>query len=391
MSDWPLRKISEIAQHSLGKMLDKAKNKGEPLPYLRNFNVRWFEFDLSDILEMRFLPEEKEKYTVQRGDLVICEGGYPGRAAIWKSEERVYFQKALHRVRFYEPERAQWCLYYLHAKDLDGSLKEHFNGAGIQHFTGAALARFEIPVPPLPEQERIVAILDEAFEGISTATAHAERNLHNARELFQSVLQSTFEQKGEDWVETTVGEVAEHSLEKMLDKRKNKGELQPYLRNKSVRWFDFDLDDVSEMKFEDGEVERYSAKRGDVLICEGGYPGRAAIWESDDPIFFQKAIHRVRFYEPAFNRWLVYLLYHRDSTGELKDHFTGAGIQHFTGKALAAFPIPVGPVSQVQILVKKLDALSAETRRLEAIYQRKLDALAELKQSLLQRAFAGEL
>lgn len=236
-----------------------------------------------------------------------------------------------------------------------------------------------------------MAILDEAFAGIASATAHAERNLHNARELFQSVLQSTFEQKGEDWVEKRVGEVADHCLGKMLDKRKNKGSLQPYLRNKSVRWFDFDLDDISEMKFEDDERERYTAIRGDVLICEGGYPGRAAIWESDDPIFFQKAVHRVRFHEPAFNKWLVYLLYHRDSTGELKDHFTGAGIQYFTGKALANFPIPYGPTSKVKSLVKKLDALAAETRRLEVVYQRKFDALAELKQSLLQRAFSGDL
>ena len=75
---WPRRRISEIAQHSLGKMLDKAKNKGEPKPYLRNSNVRWFSFDLSDLLEMRFLPEESDRYTAVKGDLLICEGGYPG-------------------------------------------------------------------------------------------------------------------------------------------------------------------------------------------------------------------------------------------------------------------------------------------------------------------------
>src|SRR5437867_10549299 len=80
---WQRRKVSEIARHSLGKMLDKGKNKGEPQRYLRNFNVRWFGFDLSDLLEMRFLPEEAPRYTAVKGDLLICEGGYPGRAAIW--------------------------------------------------------------------------------------------------------------------------------------------------------------------------------------------------------------------------------------------------------------------------------------------------------------------
>ena len=75
---WQTKKVSEIAKHSLGKMLDKAKNKGEPKPYLRNLNVRWFDFDLSDVLEMRFLPEETDKFTAVKGDVLICEGGYPG-------------------------------------------------------------------------------------------------------------------------------------------------------------------------------------------------------------------------------------------------------------------------------------------------------------------------
>ncbi len=199
---WEKKKVSEIANHSLGKMLDKAKNKGEPKPYLRNQNVRWFDFDLSDVLEMRFLPEEEAKYTAVKGDVLICEGGYPGRAAIWQQDEPIFFQKALHRVRFHKPESNKWFLYYLRSKDLDGTLKSHFNGAGIQHFTGEALAQFEVPLPPIPQQQRIVAILDETFDGIATAKANAEKNLQNARALFESHLQKVFTERGEGWVET---------------------------------------------------------------------------------------------------------------------------------------------------------------------------------------------
>jgi len=85
-------------------MLDKTKNKGEPRPYLRNVNVRWFTFNLSDLFEMRFLPEEATKYTAVKGDVLICEGGYPGDAAIWNEDHSIHFQKALHRVRFHELE-----------------------------------------------------------------------------------------------------------------------------------------------------------------------------------------------------------------------------------------------------------------------------------------------
>ncbi len=388
---WEKKRISEIARHSLGKMLDKSKNKGEPKPYLRNLNVRWGEFDLSDVLEMRFLPEEAEKYTAVKGDVLICEGGYPGRAAIWDEDEPIYFQKALHRVRFHEPERNKWFVYYLQFRDLEGTLKKHFNGAGIQHFTGEALAQFEIPVPPLAEQQRIVGVLDEAFAGLATAQATAEKNLQNARALFESHLQSVFSQRGKGWVEKPVKEIAKHSLGKMLDKAKTKGEPQPYLRNLNVRWFTFDLSDVLQMPFLPAEVEKYTAIKGDVLICEGGYPGRAAIWNDDEPIYFQKALHRVRFHEPEHSKWFVYFLYAQDKSGELKKHFNGTGIQHFTGEVLARYEIPLPPLLELRRAVARFDALAAETQRLASLYQQKLAALAALKKSLLHQAFSGEL
>jgi type I restriction enzyme S subunit len=388
---WQTKKISEIAKHSLGKMLDKAKNKGEPKPYLRNLNVRWFDFDLTDMLEMRFLPEESQKYTALKGDVLVCEGGYPGRAAIWEKDEPIYFQKALHRVRFHEPEQSRWFIYYLLSKDLDDTLKNHFNGAGIQHFTGEALAQFEVPLPLLSEQRRIVGILDEAFAGIATAKADAEKNLQNARALFESHLQSVFTQRGKGWVVKKVPEIAKHSLGKMLDKVKNKGEPQPYLRNINVRWFTFDLSDLLEMPFLPAEAEKYTALKGDVLICEGGYPGRAAIWNEDYPIFFQKALHRVRFREPAHSKWFVYYLNNQETCGELKQHFSGTGIQHFTGEALARFEIPLPPLPELRRAVAKFDELSEETQHLESIYQGKLAALDALKKSLLYQAFTGEL
>jgi type I restriction enzyme S subunit len=253
------------------------------------------------------------------------------------------------------------------------------------------LGLIPVPVPPLHEQKRIVAILDEAFEGIGTAVANAEKNLANARELFDSYLNSVFTQKGEGWVEKSVGEMADHSLGKMLDKQKNRGSLKPYLRNLNVRWFEFDLSDMLEMRFEDDEHDRYTAIKGDVLICEGGYPGRAAIWQGDKPIYFQKAIHRVRFREDQHNKWFLYFLYMADANNELRKHFTGTGIQHFTGQSLHEFRVPVPPMPIVRKHVERFDYLFDQIKSLEAIYRQKLADLAELKQAILQKAFAGEL
>ncbi len=249
----------------------------------------------------------------------------------------------------------------------------------------------EIVLPPLPEQQRIVAILDEAFEAIAVARANAEQNRQNARALFESYLQSVFSQRGEGWVLKQVKEIAKHSLGKMLDKAKNKGDFKPYLRNLNVRWFEFNLSDVLQMPFLPEETEKYTAIKGDVLICEGGYPGRAAIWNEDYPIFFQKALHRVRFHESEHNKWFLFYLFSQDRNGELKQHFNGAGIQHFTGAALAKFYVPVPPLPFLRAAVAKFEELQIETQRLEFLYQRKIAALDELKQSILHQAFSGNL
>ena len=249
----------------------------------------------------------------------------------------------------------------------------------------------KVLLPPLPEQKRIVAILDEAFAGIATAVANTEKNLANARELFEGYLNNVFTQKGEGWVEKTIGEIADHSLGKMLDKAKNKGSLKPYLRNINVRWFEFDLNDMLEMRFEDDESQTYTAKKGDVLICEGGYPGRSAIWENDEPVYFQKALHRVRFKNIEYNKWFLYFIYLADAKNDLRKYFTGTGIQHFTGKALHRFRIPIPPTPVIRKSVERFDALFEETHRLQSLYQHKLATLADLKQSLLHKAFSGAL
>jgi len=281
-------------------------------------------------------------------------------------------------------------LYYYLSSIVD-LLNSLGTGATFKELSGGKLKEVTIPLPPLSEQQRIVGLLDEAFEGIATAKANAEKNLQNARALFESHLQSVFTHRGPGWVEKKVSEIAKHSLGKMLDKAKNKGEPQPYLRNINVRWFTFDLSDLLQMPFLPTEAEKYTAIKGDVLICEGGYPGRAAIWDEDYPIYFQKALHRVRFHQPELNKWFVYYLSVQDSSGQLKQHFSGTGIQHFTGEVLARFPIPVPPLPELRQAVAKFDALSAETQRLTRLYQQKLAALDSLKKSLLHQAFSGEL
>ena len=285
----------------------------------------------------------------------------------------------------------RFVFYSLFTENFMSQMKSLQKGASYPAVTDGEVRAQMIPLPPLPEQRRIVGILDKAFEGIATAKANAERNLQNARAVFESHLQSAFTQRGKGWTFRKISEVANHSLGKMLDKAKNKGKPQPYLRNINVRWFAFDLSDLLQMPFLPEESAKYTAVKGDVMICEGGYPGRAAIWAQDYPIYFQKALHRVRFHEPMHNKWFVYYLYAQDRSGELKRHFSGTGIQHFTGEALARFELPLPPIPELRRAVSKFEELSTETQRLATIYQRKLATLEELKKSLLHQAFTGNL
>lgn len=170
--------------------------------------------------------------------------------------------------------------YFLRGIDFE----KHRSGSTIPHVYFKDYKREAFPLIPLPEQQRIVEILDKAFVAIDKAKQNAEQNLRNAKELFKNQLSEAFENS--DWKNRALGKIANHSLGKMLDKNKNKGTLKKYLRNQSVRWFEFDLHDLTEMPFLEDEKEKYTAIKGDVLICEGGYPGRAAIWQENYPAYF---------------------------------------------------------------------------------------------------------
>jgi len=397
---WQYKKVSEIAKHSLGKMLDKAKNKGELKPYLRNLNIRWFDFDLSDVLEMRFLPEEAAKYRAVKGDVLICEGGYPGRAAIWEQDEPVYFQKALHRVRFSEPERSKWFLYYLLAKNLDGTLKSHFNGAGIQHFTGEALAQFEVPLPPLPEQQRIIGILDEAFEGIATAKADAEKNLQNARALFESYLQSVLTPHGPGWVEKPLSELCDikHGFAFKSEFFSSEGDcvlLTPgnFYESGGYR------DRGDKQKYYTGDIPRdYVLCKGDLLVAmteqAAGLLGSPILIPESDKFLHNQRLGLVTKKPgvPWTNEFFFHVFNTQAVREEIRDSASGVKVRHTSptklGEVVVLFPTSL---SEQRAIVSMLKDLREETQRLASIYQQKLAALEALKKSLLHQAFTGAL
>ena len=266
-------------------------------------------------------------------------------------------------------------------------------GATVQGVKLPFVKSLPIPVPPLPEQRRIVGLLDEAFAAIATAKANAEKNLQNAREIFESHLNEVFAKKGEGWVERTLEDVAMtfgrgKSKHRPRNEPKLYGGKYPFIQTGDIRNANHFITEHSQTYSEAGLAQSKLWPKGTICITIAANIAETAIL-GFDACFPDSVIGVVANPREAEVGFIEYLLQ------SFKAHIQALG----KGSAQAninmstfeneRFPFP--PVAEQRQIVEKLDALSAETRRLAAIYSRKLAALEELKQALLHRAFSGEL
>lgn len=187
-----------------------------------------------------------------------------------------------------------------------------------------------------------------------------------------------------DWTQAKLGDYIDSCLGKMLDKNKNTGEYHPYLGNSNVRWGEFELDDLAEMKFEAHEHTRYGLKKGDLIICEGGEPGRCAIWEDEiSNMKIQKALHRVRTLSGLDSEYLYYWFLFSTRAGHIEPFFTGTTIKHLTGKALKEIPIRIPPLTYQQYSAKLLRGIDKKITLNRQINQ----TLDEMAQALFKSWF----
>ncbi len=228
------------------------------------------------------------------------------------------------------------------------------------------LKEFEIPLPSLEVQKEIVA----EIEGYQKVINGARAVLDHYRPHIPI---------HPDWPMVELGEIADVKLGKMLDQAKHKaGKMLPYARNVSVRWGSIDVHDLPEMYFEDDELDRFGLQAGDVLVCEGGEPGRAAVWDGRIPnLKYQKALHRVRFNVPFEPSVLVYLLQELALSGALVGWLSGTTIKHLTLESFLRLPIPLPPLATQQAIVAEIEAEQAlvqANRELMARFEKKIQA-----------------
>jgi type I restriction enzyme S subunit len=196
-----------------------------------------------------------------------------------------------------------------------------------------------------------------------------------------------------DWIVETYENVVESRLGKMLDKAKNAGIATAYLGNINVRWDSFDLNDLQEILVSEEEQVELGLRLGDVFICEGGEPGRCAIWKGqmNRPVIFQKALHRARVTEKLLPEWLVFNLKNDASSLRLEQLFTGTTIKHLTGKALKKYPMRIPPLEEQTEIVRRVEQLFTYADQIEQRVKDAQTRVNHLTQSILAKAFRGEL
>ena len=329
--------------------------------------------------------------------LITCRGATCGSVNI--SEPKSWITGNAMVVRSREGLIDMRFLEYLFRGGIE--ISKAITGAAQPQITRTNLEPLEICYPTsLAEQQRIVGVLDEVFAGLATAQATAEKNLQNARALFESHLQSVFSQRGKGWVETT--------LEKVLDVQPQNGwsppaanhsaSGTPVLTLSSVTGFQFRPEKIKFTSAVTSASRKYWVKNGDFLITRSNTPelvGHVAIAAGiEKPTIYPDLIMRMT---PAPDRIITEFLYYQMRTPALRKEIMGRAqganptMKKISNGAVKTLPIVVAPLPAQRVIIETLDALATETQRLASLYQQKLAALAALKKSLLHQAFSGEL
>ena len=208
---WEYKKLGQVCTSDLGKTLNKSKDRGELHPYLCSINILWDKIDLSTLKQACFEAGEQEKYTVRKGDLLVCEGGDTGRSAIWDRDETILYQNALHRLRFHESVFPKFVLFYLmYLKDIGEIDNKYSKGVTIKHLVKKALLSIPLPLPPKPTQLSIVSELDKLNELIQIK----KEQLKDYDALAQSIFYEMFGDPVENekgWEVKKIGDVCKTS------------------------------------------------------------------------------------------------------------------------------------------------------------------------------------
>ena len=380
--------MGEVCQFINGRAYNKQEllNKGKyTVLRVGNFftNDHWYYSDLE---------LEENKYC-DTGDLLYAWSASFG-PKIWDGGKVIYHYHIWKVIPNKDLVTKEF-LYHLLDWDKDQIKIDQGAGTTMTHVSKGSMEERLVNIPPLPEQQRIVSVLDEAFASIAQAKSNAERNLVNARELFESVMQGIFSDRHDGWEEKSLQELGQITSSKRIYKNEYVKDGIPFYRIKEVKELANDKEISLELFIPNKRYKEIKdvfgvPVEGDLLVTAVGTIGEIYIVKKDDEFYFKDGnvlwFKDFKSIDPYFLKYAL-----RVFVEKIKRLSAGAAYSALTIEKIEKHKVFVPPLTEQRAIVGRLEALSAKTKRLEEIYTSKLEALGELKKTMLGKAFAGEL
>ncbi|MBI5753468.1 MAG: restriction endonuclease subunit S [Hydrogenophilales bacterium] len=393
---WPTKTLGEVLQKT--EMVNPLQSPQAEFDYIDVSSVSnaTFQIEATQRLKGKEAPSRARKL-VRASDILF--------ATIRPTLQRIaivpeYLDKQVCSTGYFvlRPQPGidhRFVFYSLFTENFMGQMESLQKGASYPAVTDGDVKAQLIPVPPLPEQQRIVAILDQAFDGIAKARANAEKNLQNARALFESHLQSVFADAWQSDELVTLADIATDITDgdHMPPPKAPSGVPFITIGNvaKDTRTIDFADTFMVSRDYFDRLKPNKKPKKGDVLYTVTGSFGIPVLVNEHREFCFQRHIGLVRPKPEVNSEWLYFLLMSPQIIKQANEGATGTAQKTVSLKLLRGFEVPHVPLALQRATAAKLKTVSAETQRLESLYQRKLAALDALKKSLLHQAFSGAL
>jgi type I restriction enzyme S subunit len=395
-ADWKELPLSDLYEFKNGVNADKGAY-GRGVPFINVLEpITYSHLRGSEISGLVSLtPLLSATYEVRAGDLVFNRTSEiaeeVGLSAAYLGSERVVFGGFVIRGR---PRGnaidASFAAYALRGPAVRSQIVAMGQGAVRANIGQDSLRRVVLCFPNLEEQRAIALALTDADALIDSL----EQLLTKKRQIKQGAMQELLTGKrrlpGFDsrWDVSTVGGEFDVALGKMLDSERNVGTLKPYLGNRSVQWGQINVADVQMMAFASSELERYRLKAGDLLVCEGGEIGRAAIWsEPLEECYYQKALHRLRPTRRYDPRLMLEFLKLWAATGALANYVTQTSIAHLPREKFLEVPLVVPPPAEQRAIVEVLSEMEVEIAAIES----RLKKARDLKQAMAQALLTGRI
>ena len=378
-----------VQQNEVCKLTDGEKRTGTEFPYL----------------EVKYLRGKKEKDFVSTGKfikagtkVILVDGENSGEVFTVPEDG---FMGSTFKALEISNVNENYLQYFIHTKkDLYRNNKK---GSAIPHLDKKLFFTMPFPLPPtLAEQQRIVNRIESMLAKLDEAKEKAQNVVDGFETRKAAILHKAFtgeltakwrKENGvsdDSWEEKTIGELFTHTTGKALKKDNQIGTLRKYITTSNLYWGRFDFSEVREMYFTDGELEKCTAKKGDLLVCNGGDVGRSAIWDFDYDICLQNHVSKLRKKD---NNIETRLFFYYFMLSKIKGNVTakGIGISSLSQKDLLAMKINLPTLPEQQEIVRILDSVLEKERIAKQAAESALEQIDLLKKSILARAFRGEL